>query len=91
MIIGRKVSVVSVNRAGGSGVFWDPSGGFRGLSTLIKLLDSEDHVDWPKIDLNGAETITVQDYKWKKKLIWKQEQIYRVKTKNQAVKYESKI
>ena len=50
------MSVASVNEAG-------ESGGFRGRSTLRKLLGSKEHLDWLKIDLNVAEIITVQDYK----------------------------
>ena len=63
-IIGRKVSVASVNGAGG----------FRGVlrsqlrfqGTLRKILGSKEHVDWLKIDLNVTEIITVQGYKHKK-------------------------
>ena len=63
-IIGRKVSVVIVNKAGGSrGVL---NRGFRVWSTLKRFLGSKKHLDWLKIDLNMAEIITVQDYKHKK-------------------------
>ena len=51
---------------GSMGVFWDPSGGFSGWSTLRKSLGSKEHLDWLKIDLNATEIITVQDYKHKK-------------------------
>ena len=32
----------------------------------VKCLGSKEHLDWCKIDLNVAEIITVQDYKWTK-------------------------
>ena len=53
-MIGRKVSVASVNVAGGSG---------GSLRPLRKFLGSKEHLDWLKKDLNAAEIITVQDYK----------------------------
>ena len=77
--ISRKVSVASINKAGRSVVFWDPSGGFRGWNTLTKFLDSKEHLDWFKIDLNAAEVITVQGYRHKKKLMWMEVHIYSVK------------
>ena len=56
--IGRKVSVASVNGAGGSGGCSEtPEGPLR------KYLDSKEHLNWLKIDLNAAEIITIQDYK----------------------------
>ena len=58
-IIGGKVSVASINGAGGFG-------GVLRRSTLRKLLGSKGHLVWLKIDLNVAEIITVQDYKHKK-------------------------
>ena len=48
------------------GVFWEPSRGFSGWSTLSKFLGSKEHLNRLKIDLNATETITVQDYKHKK-------------------------
>ena len=63
-IIGRKVSVASVNGAGGSGGVLRSQLWFQG--TLRKILGSKEHVDWLKIDLNVAEIITVQGYKHKK-------------------------
>ena len=65
-VIGGKVSVESVNGAGWSGVFCDLTRGFSGQSTLRKFLGSKEHIDWLKIDLNAAELITVQNYKYKK-------------------------
>ena len=64
--IDGKVSIASVNGAGGSGVFWDPNGDFREHNTLRKYLGSEEHLDWLKIDLNVAKIYSVQDYKHKK-------------------------
>ena len=62
-IISGKMSVASVNGAGGSrGVL----GGFRGQSSLRWFLGSKEYLDWLKIDLNLAEIITAQDYKHKK-------------------------
>ena len=58
-IISRKASVASVTRAGGSEFL---SRGFRGWSPLRKFLDSKEHLDWLKIDLNAVEIRTVQDY-----------------------------
>ena len=55
-IISGRASVASINRAGGS----DPvSRGFRGWSPLRKFLDSKEHLDWPKIDLNAVKIRTV--------------------------------
>ena len=62
-IIGGKVSIASVNRAGGLEYSETPArvwGG--GGSSLRKILGSKEHLDRLKIDLNEAETITVQDY-----------------------------
>ena len=58
-IIGRKVSVASVNGAGGSGCSETPVGPLR------KYLGSKEHLNWLKIDLNAVEIITIQDYKHK--------------------------
>ena len=58
-IISRKASVASVTRDGGSEFL---SRGFRGWSPLRKFLDSKEHLDWLKIDLNAVEIRTVQDY-----------------------------
>ena len=66
-MIHRKVSILSINGIGGGGGLGGvlrPQG-FRGQSTLRKFLGSKEHLDWLKIDLNVAETITVQDYKHK--------------------------
>ena len=84
------MGVASANRAGGSKVC-DPSRGFRGQSTLRKFLCSKEHLDWLKIDLNVAETITVQDYKHKEKQCeWKY--TYTVlKLRAKQVIYESNI
>ena len=46
--ISRKVNIGSVNRAGGLGVFWGPSRGFKGQSTPRKNLVSKEHLDWLK-------------------------------------------
>ena len=61
-IIGGKVSIASANRAGGL-EYSETQRGFRGRSSLRKILGSKEHLDGLKIDLNEAETITVQDYK----------------------------
>ena len=37
--------------------------GGRTQSPLRKVLCSKDYLDWLKIDLNAAKTITAQDYK----------------------------
>ena len=66
----------------GLGVFWGPSGDFRGWSTLRKFLDSKEHLDWLKIDLNASERITAPDYKHKK--LWMEVHIYSLKAKSQA-------
>ena len=42
---------------------------FRGHNPLRKFLDSEEHLDWLKIDLNIIEIIFGQDYRSTKKLI----------------------
>ena len=47
-IISRKVSIASVNRAGGLGVLWDPQ---------LFFLGSKEYLDWLKIDLNAAKII----------------------------------
>ena len=47
-IISRKVSIASVNRAGGSGGALRPSAVFLG---------SKEYLDWLKIDLNAAKII----------------------------------
>ena len=57
-IINRKVSVTSINGAGGSG---------GSLRPLRKFWGSKEHLDWLKINLNVTKVITVQDYKHKKK------------------------
>ena len=68
-IIDKKVRIASVNGAGGGilGVLWESSRGFRGLSTLREFLGSKENPHWLKIDLNAAEIITVQNYKYTKK------------------------
>ena len=71
-------------------MFWYPSRGFRGPSTLRKFLGSKEHLDWLKIDLNVAEMITVQDYKHKKKLMWMEVHICNVKATSQAGNMQSK-
>ena len=68
-IIGGKGSVTSDN--GARGVFRDPTGGFRGQSTLGKSLGSKEHLDWLEIDLNVAEIIIALDYKHKNECEWK--------------------
>ena len=60
-IFNGKASVASGNRAGGSG---GEGGGEGALSPLAvcplrKILDSKEHLDWCKIDLNAPEIITV--------------------------------
>ena len=69
-IVNGRMNIASINKVGGSGVFWDPSWGFRGQSTLINFLGSKEHLDWLKTDLNAAKIITVQDYKHIKKIMW---------------------
>ena len=67
IIISRRASIASVNRAGVSGACPEPlSEVFRGWSPLRKFLGSREHLDLLKIDLNAAEIITVQDYKCSK-------------------------
>ena len=56
--ISRKASIVSINRAGGSRGCSE-----WGKSPLRKILGSKEHLSWPKIELNVAEIITVQDFK----------------------------
>ena len=51
-IIGRKVSVASVNGAGGSVGFLRPQRG-----PYKNFLGSKEHLNWFKIDLNAAEII----------------------------------
>ena len=54
-IISGKINIASVNRAGGSGGGGHSehlSRGFRGQSSLQKLLDSKVHLHWFKIDFN---------------------------------------
>ena len=46
----------------GLGVFWDPSGGFRGQSTLRKFLGSKEHLDRLKVDFNVTKRNIFQDY-----------------------------
>ena len=55
-IISGRASVVNINRAGESDLL---SRGFRGWGPLKKFLDSKEHLDWPKIDLNAVEIRTV--------------------------------
>ena len=57
-IIDRKVSVASVNRAGGSGGVLRPHSG-----PVWKFLGSKEHLNWLKIDLDTTEIIIIQDYK----------------------------
>ena len=57
-----KVSIAIVNKAGGLGVFWDPSRGFRGQSTVRKFLASKELQDWFKLDFNASKIISVEDY-----------------------------
>ena len=66
-IISRKMSIASVNRAGGVwGCSETPAEVLRWDNNL---LGSKEHLDWLKIYLNVAEIITVQDYKHTKKLM----------------------
>ena len=51
-IISRKVSVASINKAGGSET---PAGPLR------KILGSKEYLNWLKLDLNAAVIITIQD------------------------------
>ena len=56
--IRSKASIASINKAGSSG--GGGGGGalstdFRGQSSLRKLLDSKEHLDWLKIDSNAAK------------------------------------
>ena len=59
-----------------------PAGALGGQSTLRKFLDSKEHLNWLKIDLNVAKIITVVDYKHK--LTWMEVHICSVKAKSQA-------
>ena len=61
-IICWKVSIVSINGAGALGVFWDPSRGFRGQSTLRGFLGFKEHLDWLTVGFNLAKIIIVEDY-----------------------------
>ena len=90
-IIGRKVSVMSVNGAVGSGVFWDPSRGFRGRSTLRKFLGSKEHLNRLKIYLNVAKILTVQNYNTKKISVNGGKNIPPLKLRVKQVIYESKM
>ena len=77
MILGinrGKSVVVSVNGTGGSGG-GALSRGFSRQKPIRKLSGSKEHLDWLKIDLNTAKTITAQDYKHKK-LMWMEVLIY---------------
>ena len=56
-IIGGKVSVTSLNRAGC--VLRPPAGGLRGSIILRKFLASKEHLDWLITVLNADEIITV--------------------------------
>ena len=90
-IIVRKVSIAGVNRAGEfGGCSGTPAGGFREWSTLRKFLGSKEHLYCLKIDLKVAEIIIVQDYKQKKKLIWKYT-CTALKLRVKQVIYKSKI
>ena len=58
-ITSRRATVARVNRAGGS----EPlTRGFRRWSPLRTFLDSKEHLDWLKIDLNAVEIRIAQDY-----------------------------
>ena len=62
-IISGKVSVASVNGAGGSGAVALLSLSMEvlgGQIPLRKFLGSKENLDWLKIDLNVTEIITVQ-------------------------------
>ena len=56
-IVGRKVSVASVNRAGGS------RGVPRPQQAPKKIFRLQKASELLKIDLNAAEIITIEDYK----------------------------
>ena len=60
--IAGKISIASINKAGGSekgrGCSETLSRDFRGQ----RLLGSKEHLDWLKINSNVAKIITVQDY-----------------------------
>ena len=92
-IISRKASIASINGAGRPGEGYSEllSRDFRGQSPLRKLLDSDEHLDWLKIDLNVIKIITVQDYRCRKHLCeWKY--TYTVlKLRVKQVTHESKI
>ena len=55
-LFNRKVSVASINGAGGS----------RGVlrSNMRQYLGSKEHQNLLKIDLNAIKIITIQDYKY---------------------------
>ena len=62
-IINGKVSIASVNGAGGSGGVLRLQLGIRGQSTFRKFSGSKEHLDWLKRNLNADEIITVHEYK----------------------------
>ena len=53
-IINKKVSLASFNGAGGSGGCSETPAG-----PLRKFLDSKEHLNWLKIELDAAEIITI--------------------------------
>ena len=79
-IIGGKVSIASVNRAGWPGGVLRPHWGFRGWSGLKKISGSKEQLDWLKVDFSVTKVITVQDYNNNK--MWMEVHIYNVKAKS---------
>ena len=51
---------------------------------LRKFLESKEHLDWLKVDLNAAKIITIQDYKHAQKLMTVEVHIHSVKAERQA-------
>ena len=62
-MISEKASVASIDRARGSGGgTLRLSRSFTQWNPLKKILDSKEHLEWLKINLNATEIVTVQDY-----------------------------
>ena len=83
-VISGKASIASVNGAGGGGSVG--GGGVCGGGGVLCVLwgvlgDSKEHIVWLKTDLNVAQIITVQDYKYTKINVWMKVHIYSVKAK----------
>ena len=60
-IISGKASAATVNGARSMGGTLSPSNGVLGAKSPVRIfLDSKEHLDWLKIDLNVTEIITVK-------------------------------